>query len=70
MKKLGIVNVNLEFEIPDGQDPQVFLENVELPKEYVADSFEIVKIMPICSSCDTAYDEDDGHSCDRQRTGL
>ena len=45
MKKIiGIVNVNLEYEIPEGEDPQTFLENVELPKEYVSDSFEIVKI--------------------------
>ena len=70
MKKLGVINVNLEYEIPEGQDPEVFLENVELPKEYVSDSFEIVKIMPICPYCESAYDEDDGHSCDRQRTGL
>jgi len=47
MKRIGIVNVNLEYEIPKGQDPQKFLENVELPKEYVTDSFEIVKIMTI-----------------------
>jgi len=47
MKRIGIVNVNLEYEIPKGQDPQEFLENVELPKEYVTDSFEIVKIMTI-----------------------
>jgi hypothetical protein len=45
VKKIGIVNVNLEFEIPEGQDPIMFLENVELPKNYIEDSFEIVKIM-------------------------
>jgi hypothetical protein len=43
--KIGIVNVNLQYEIPDNEDPQEFLENVELPKEYVCDSFEIVKII-------------------------
>lgn len=47
MRKLGIVNVNLQYEIPkdyEGTDEE-FLENVELPKEYVEDSFEIVKIV-------------------------
>ena len=45
MKKLGIINVNLQYEIPDGQDAELFLANVELPKEYVEDSFELVKII-------------------------
>ena len=44
-KRIGIVNVNLQYEIPEGENPEVFLENVELPKEYVEDSFEIVKIV-------------------------
>ncbi len=46
-KKIGIVNVNLEYVIPadyKGTDEE-FLENVELPKEYVSDSFEIVKVI-------------------------
>ena len=46
-KRIGIVNVNLEYEIPadyDGTDEE-FLENVELPKEYVTDSFDIVKVV-------------------------
>jgi len=46
-KRIGIVNVNLEYEIPTnykGTDKE-FLENVELPKEYVTDSFEIVKVV-------------------------
>lgn len=47
MKKIGIINVNLEYEIPEdykGTDEE-FLENVELPSEYVSGSFEIVKII-------------------------
>ena len=46
-RRLGIVNVNLEYEIPanyKGTDEE-FLENVELPKEYVSNSFEIVKVV-------------------------
>ena len=46
-KRIGIVNVNLKYEIPTnykGTDKE-FLENVELPKEYVTDSFEIVKVV-------------------------
>ena len=47
MKKIGIINVNLEYEIPKnykGTDEE-FLENVELPKEYISGSFEIIKII-------------------------
>ena len=47
-KRIGIINVNLEYEIPDdvleGQENK-YLANVELPSEYVMDSFEIVKIL-------------------------
>ena len=46
-KRIGIVNVNLEYEIPanyKGTDKE-FLENVELPKEYAEDSFDIVKVV-------------------------
>jgi hypothetical protein len=45
MKKFGIVNVNLEYEIPEGADAEEFLEKVELPKEYVCGSFEFVKLV-------------------------
>jgi hypothetical protein len=45
MKKIGIINVNLEHEIPDGENPEIYLQNVELPGNYVCDSFEIVKII-------------------------
>ncbi len=48
MKK-AIVNVNLEFELPKEnmteEEIQIFIENVELPKEYVIDSFEFVKVV-------------------------
>ena len=48
MKKLAIVNVNLQFEILENcktdQDILEFVENVELPKEYIEDSFEFVKV--------------------------
>jgi hypothetical protein len=43
--KIGIVNVNLQYEIPDNENPEDFLSNIELPKEYVEDGFEIVKII-------------------------
>ena len=48
MKKLTvIVNVNLEytFEAKNRNDAIERAENVELPKEYVEDSFEILKVM-------------------------
>jgi len=45
IRRLGIVNVNLEYEIPNNEDSEEYLQNVELPKEYVEDSFEIVKIV-------------------------
>lgn len=66
-KRIGIVNVNLEYEIPEGQDAEEFLSNVELPKEYLEDSFEIVKIMHYCPYCEGYYDSNDGHSCERMR---
>ena len=44
-KIIGIVNVNLEYEIPEGEDVMEYLENVELPKEYVSDSWEFVKVV-------------------------
>jgi hypothetical protein len=48
MKRIAIVNVNLEYEIPKNiknDDVEEYLQNVELPKEYVTDSFEFVKVM-------------------------
>lgn len=47
-KRYAIVNVNLQYEVPENvkSDEQIkeFIENVELPKEYVSDSFEFVKV--------------------------
>ena len=42
-----IVNVNLEyvFNVEDDVEARVEAEDVELPKEYVSNSFEIVKII-------------------------
>lgn len=43
----AIININLEFEYPKDciteQQKKEFLENVELPSNYVVDSFEFVK---------------------------
>ena len=44
-KRFGIIRISLEYEIPKGERVNEFLENVELPSEYVTDSFEIVKIV-------------------------
>ena len=42
-----IININLEIKTPckNEEDAIEFAENYELPKEYVEDSFEIVKIV-------------------------
>jgi hypothetical protein len=47
MKRIAIVNVNLEYEIPKNvkdDDVETYMENVELPKEYVEGSYEFVKV--------------------------
>ena len=44
-KRIGIVNVNLQYEIPKGEDVKNYLANVELPKEYVCDSYQFVKVV-------------------------
>jgi hypothetical protein len=47
-KRIAIVNVNLQYEIPDyvkDVDVNDYLFGVELPEEYVEDSFELVKII-------------------------
>ena len=46
MKKV-IVNVNLEygFDVETDEEAEIAVQNVELPKEYVENSFEIVKII-------------------------
>lgn len=47
MKYIVIVNVNLEyeFEAKKADKAKEMVENVELPKEYIEDSFELVKII-------------------------
>ncbi len=42
-----IVNVDLEysFKVDSENDALIEAENVELPKQYVIDSFEIVKVI-------------------------
>jgi len=42
-----IVNVNLEYKVEANTEQEAieFVENVELPKEYVEDSFDIVKVI-------------------------
>jgi hypothetical protein len=45
--KIGIINVNLQYKFPDNtpdEEIENFLQNVELPAEYVEDSFDFVKI--------------------------
>ena len=49
-KKFDCVIVNINIEIPCGEakteeEAREIAENYELPKEYVEDSFEIVKVM-------------------------
>ena len=44
----SIINVDLQYEFPnDYTDEEIknFLADVELPKEYVEDSFDFVKIV-------------------------
>ena len=48
--KTAIINVNLEYNFSDNMSEQEIkdeLENIELPSEYVCDSYEFVKIMVI-----------------------
>jgi len=45
--KLGTITVQLEYEFPDSmsdEDIENKLQNVELPEEYVEDSYEYVGI--------------------------
>lgn len=46
--KYAIVNVNLEIPVPDNatdEQAQDIAENYELPKEYVSDSYEFIKVV-------------------------
>ena len=47
MRYSVIINVNLEYicNVKNEEEARIFAENVELPKEYLEDSFEIVKII-------------------------
>jgi len=47
MKKV-IVNINIEIPAPKAktdEEAELFAQNYELPKEYLEDSFEIVKVI-------------------------
>jgi len=48
-KRKVIVSVNLEFDIPDDiiteEETNDYICDVDLPDNYVEDSFEIVKVM-------------------------
>ena len=46
--KTAIINVNLEYKFDNSMSNEEIEEamcNIELPKEYVEDSFELVKII-------------------------
>ncbi len=49
MKRMLIINVNLEYELPDNvktaSDLEDYYMDIELPKEYVEDSFEFQKVI-------------------------
>ena len=46
--KIAIVNINIEIPCPSAktdEEAEIIAQNYELPKEYIEDSFDIVKIM-------------------------
>lgn len=45
--KTVIVNVNLEyqFDVQTDEEAEELVQNIELPPQYVEDSFDIVKII-------------------------
>ena len=46
--KIAIINVNLEYKFDNSisnEEIEEKLHNIELPKEYIEDSFEFVKII-------------------------
>ncbi len=49
MTRWAIVNVNLQYKIPDGVKSEAsikeYIYNLALPRNYITDSFEIVKII-------------------------
>jgi hypothetical protein len=47
MSKMGTIKVTLEYEFPDDMSNEEIerqLQDIELPKEYVEDSFEYIGI--------------------------
>ena len=47
MSKMGTIKVQLEYEFPDDMSNEEIerqLQDIELPKEYVEDSFEYIGI--------------------------
>ena len=57
MKKIGIISINLQYDIPHGVNARDYLSNIELPKEYIEDSFDFVDIRTVsernCLHCKT-----------------
>lgn len=48
MTKVAIVNINVEYVFSDettDDEIETFVQNVELPENYVEDSFDLVKII-------------------------
>jgi len=46
--RIAIVNINIEIPCPNAktdEEAEMVAENYELPKEYVEDSYELVKII-------------------------
>ncbi len=46
--KLAVINVNLEYEFPESMsndDIKTAMQNIELPSQYVSESYEFVKIV-------------------------
>ena len=47
-KKIAVINVNLEYEFSDNmtdEEIELAMQEIELPKEYICDSYEFVKIV-------------------------
>lgn len=49
MKRIAIVSINMEYELPDSikteEQLEEFLHEVDLPENYIEDSFEFVKVI-------------------------
>ena len=44
MGKIGIIEIKLRYYIPEGENAREYLENVELPSGYVANSYKLIEI--------------------------